>query len=273
MPVKKKKKKPTLAETSDKHLLYQESVQSTELELDFISNTFKDLRGREAFKMREDFCGTALASCDWVQLSKKHTALAVDLDSEVLEWGDLHNASQLTDSQRKRLELREANVLDTAGTGFDVVQAFNFSYWILQSRKDLLQYFKRVRKSLAEDGVLFLDAFGGHAAHQTSTEKRKLDGFKYEWEQASFNPVTNEMQCYIHFSFPDKSRMDKAFSYCWRLYGAQEVRDLLSDAGFSSSLTYLQCFDPETDEPTDDYEQTDECEDHACWLGYIVALK
>lgn len=265
--------KPTLAETADKHLLYQASVQSPEQELDFIHRTFKSLRGRRPFSMREDFCGTALASCEWVQRHRDNTAVGVDLDAEVLEWGELHNASRLKPSQRKRLSLREENVMRVSGEGFDVVQAFNFSYWILQSRQDLLRYFKGVHQSLAEDGVLFLDAFGGHAAHKTGLEKRKLEGFRYEWEQASYNPVTGEMQCHIHFAFPDRSRMDKAFSYRWRLYGAQEIRDILNEAGFPTTHMYLQCFDPETDEPTDDYECTDECEDHACWLGYIVALK
>lgn len=268
-----RKPKTTLAQTTDKHLLYQASVQSPEFELDFIDSTFKSLRNRRPVSMREDFCGTALASCDWVRRHRKNTAVGVDLDAEVLEWGDLNNAARLTPGQRKRLSLREENVMNTSDRDFDVVQAFNFSYWILQSRKELLRYFKGVRKSLAEDGVFFLDAFGGHAAHKTGIEKRKLDGFRYEWEQASYNPVTGEMQCYIHFAFPDRSRMDKAFSYKWRLYGAQEVRDILSDAGFSETQMYLQCFDEDTDEPIDEYERTDECEDHACWLGYIVALK
>ena len=100
-----------------------------------------------------------------------------------------------------------------------------------------------------------------------------VDGFVYEWEQATFNPVTNLMQCYIHFAFKDKSRLDRAYSYRWRLWGAAEIRDLLQEAGFATSLMYLQAFDPETDEPTDEYVCTDECEDHACWLGYIVALR
>ncbi len=265
--------KAKLAETTDKHLLYQASVQCPDFELDFIDTTFKSLRNRRAKSMREDFCGTAMASCDWVRRDPENSAIAVDLDVDVLEWGELNNAVRLTSEERRRLSLQQEDVISRRDRELDVVQAFNFSYWIFQSRRQLLQYFEGVYASLAEDGVMFLDAFGGHAAHQTGIEKRKLDGFSYEWEQAAYNPVTGEMQCYIHFAFPDKSRMDKAFSYRWRLYGAQEVRDILMDAGFSSTLMYLQCFDPDTDEPTDDYECTDECEDHACWLGYIVALK
>ena len=37
--------------------------------------------------------------------------------------------------------------------------------------------------------------------------------FTYIWEQATFNPIDSCMTCHIHFEFPDKSRLEKAFSY------------------------------------------------------------
>ena len=40
------KKEPTMAQLADRHALYQESVQNSEFELDFIDETFKDLTGR-----------------------------------------------------------------------------------------------------------------------------------------------------------------------------------------------------------------------------------
>ncbi len=269
-----KSKRQPIAETVDRHRLYQHAVQCPEFELDFMNTVFKARRKRAPRHMREDFCGTALASAQWVTRHRENTAVGVDLDADVLAWGEDNNVATLKPAQRKRVSLKRENVLST-GTEvqFDFVQALNFSYWILMERKQLLSYFKRVRKSLVDDGILFLDAFGGYAAHQSGTETRELDGFNYEWEQASFNPVTNLMQCYIHFGFKDKSRLDRAYSYRWRLWGAAEIRDLLSEAGFSASHMYLQAFDPETDEPLDDYICTDECEDHACWLGYIVALR
>lgn len=272
--VAKSKHKPAAAEAVDRHVLYQQSVQSPEFELDFMHKVFKSGRRRAPRSMREDFCGTALASALWVQRHRDNTAVGIDLDAEVLDWGREHNLATLKPAQRKRIELREQDVLNArAAERFDIIQALNFSYWILMEREQLLVYFKRVHKSLKRDGLLFLDAFGGYAAHQTGVEKREVDGFVYEWEQAQFNPVTNIMQCYIHFAFRDKSRIERAFSYQWRLWGAAEIRDVLRDAGFSESKMYLQAFDPDTDEPVDEYVCTDECEDYACWLGYIVAAR
>lgn len=55
--------------------------------------------------------------------------------------------------------------------------------------------------------------YGGSEAHQASVEKHKLDKFTYLWDQNKLYPLTQEVQCYIHFRFPDKSRLDKVFSY------------------------------------------------------------
>ena len=115
--------------------------------------------------------------------------------------------------------------------------------------------------------------FGGSECYQTQKEKRKLDGFKYIWEQAEFNAITNELKCHIHFHFPDKSKLKKAFSYTWRVWGARELREILIEAGFSDTIIYRQEFDEETDEALDEYIATDEAEDYACWLGYIVAKR
>lgn len=266
-----KTKQPTLAETADRHKLYQEAVQNPEFELDFIDATFKELTGRTASSMREDFCGTAISSVRWVQRRKSNTATGIDIDPEVLDWGKAHNVSQLTAEQKNRLTLINGDVLDTDTGRFDIVQAYNFSYWFFQERSTMVRYFKRVREALVDDGLLFLDVFGGSECYQTQKEKRKLDGFKYIWEQSSFNAITNELKCHIHFHFPDKSKMKNAFSYTWRVWGARELREVLLDAGFRETIVYRQEFDPDTDEALDEYIATDFAEDYACWLGYLVA--
>ncbi len=260
-----------MAELADRHQLYQEAVQNPEFELDFIDETFEELVGRKAASMREDFCGTALSSVDWVRRRDANTAIAVDIDPEVLAWGNDNNVSMLAPDQRERLTLIRADVLDVETEKVDVVQAYNFSYWFFQERATMLNYFRRVREALIEDGLLFLDVFGGSECYQTQKEKRKLDGFKYIWEQAEFNAITNELKCHIHFHFPDKSKLKKAFSYTWRVWGARELREILQEAGFSEAIVYRQKFDAKTDEALDEYIATDDAEDYACWLGYIVA--
>ncbi|MFK7890574.1 MAG: class I SAM-dependent methyltransferase [Granulosicoccus sp.] len=267
----RKKHKLTMAEEADRHLLYQASVQNPDFELDFIDVTFKEIRKRKPLSMREDFAGTAISSCQWVKRRDANTAVAVDLDPEVLDWSQKNNISALTAEQQQRIELIEGDVLSVGTDRVDVLQAYNFSYWFFQERATMLAYFKKTRESLADDGLLFLDVFGGSECYQTQKEKRKVDGFKYIWEQAEFNAVTNELTCHIHFHFPDKSRLRKAFSYTWRVWGARELREILADAGYSESIVYRQKFDPETDEALDEYIPTDDAEDYACWLGYIIA--
>ncbi|MCB1756030.1 MAG: class I SAM-dependent methyltransferase [Gammaproteobacteria bacterium] len=271
--MKKKSKKGSIAKRVDKHLLYQESVQNTDFELDFIRDTFRTLRGRKPRSMREDFSGTSLAAVNWVGRSHKNTSVAVDIDPDVLAWGRQHNVSTLNEEQQQRLQLIEGDVLDVYSHQVDFIQAFNFSYWCFQERRQMLDYFSRCRANLKEDGILFLDAYGGFEAYKTQKEYREVGDFTYIWEQAEFNAVTCEQKCHIHFKFKDGSKLKRAFSYVWRIWGAKELREVLSDAGFRKTTLYLQAFDEETDEPLDEYIPTDEAGDYACWLGYIVAEK
>ena len=191
----------------------------------------------------------------------------------MLDWGRKHNYEPLKSGQKKRVELIKDNVMTVKTPTVDVILAFNFSYWILQQRRQLLKYLRKARNTLNDDGIMFLDAFGGFEAYRTQVEKSKLEGFTYLWDQHAYNALTGEMQCYIHFRFPDKSRLDRAFSYTWRLWGASEIDDLLKEAGFSKVRWYVQKFDDKTDEPVDEFEETKVVADYACWIAYIVAEK
>lgn len=261
-----------MAALADRHELYQESVQDSEFELDFVQDTFKDLRGRKPVTLREDFCGTARTACVWTKRGSENRSWGVDFDKEVLDWGRKHNLNKLKGKQKARVELIQDDVLTVKTPQVDVCLAFNFSYWIFQQRKDLLTYFSGVNRALNKDGIMFLDAYGGSEAHTTQVEKHKLDGFTYLWDQNKYNAVTQEMFCHIHFRFPDKSRLDKAFSYNWRLWGGRELEDLLLEAGFSKVRFFIQQFD-DNDEALDEFEETREVLDHECWIAYIVAEK
>ncbi len=67
------------AKTSDKHELYELSVQDTEAECEFIDQVWKERRKRLARHVREDFCGTAATSIEWIKLRKDNTAIGVDI--------------------------------------------------------------------------------------------------------------------------------------------------------------------------------------------------
>ncbi|MEX1082649.1 MAG: class I SAM-dependent methyltransferase [Halofilum sp. (in: g-proteobacteria)] len=265
--------KPRMAELVDPHELYQQSVQGVEFELDFVHDTFQAIRGRKPEAIREDFCGTALSACEWVRRDSRNRAVGVDNDPDVLGWGYENNVAPLTQDQKGRIELLPEDVLTVDAGQFDVVQAFNFSYWLFQDRATLKRYFERLRETLVDDGIAFFDAFGGYEAHRCQREKTELDGFTYIWEQAAYNPLSGEMVCYIHFRFPDGSRINRAFSYCWRLWGAKELRELLAEAGFARTRMYVQAFDDETDEPIDRFDETEEIPDYASWIAYLVAEK
>ena len=266
-------RKKRLADQADRHYLYQESVQDTETERDFIADTWAELRDRPAELLREDFCGTANTACEWVRRDPLHISLGIDLDAEVLEWGRLNNLSQLDGEQRSRITIVEDDVLRCEPELADIVLAMNFSYYLFLTRRDMLEYFRNVHAGLIDDGILFLDAYGGYDAPREIVEERECEGFNYVWEQASFNPIDSRMDCHIHFEFPDKSRMDKAFSYHWRLWTLPEIRDLLAEAGFSEVTVYWEGTDEKENEGNGIYAPAETGDADPGWVCYIVAQR
>jgi len=262
----------TMAERADLHELYEAAVQNVEEECKFVSKTFAKIRGRQALSFREDFCGTASAACQWTRLGPEHTAIGIDIDPDVLQWGRQNRLSRLNDDQLTRIRLIEASVLDAESEPVDVVGAFNFSYWIFQTRPLMLEYFGKIRDALKDDGVFFLDAFGGYEAYEEMKEKTKYDDFTYVWEQARYSPVSGEMECHIHFKFPDKSRLKRAFSYTWRLWSLPEITELLTEAGFKNATVYWEGTDKHG-EGNGVFTPDTRGEADAGWIAYIVAEK
>ena len=261
-----------MAEKADIHELYELSVQDVEAEVDFMTEAYADLRGRDPVRFREDFCGTASACCEWVGRGDECVAVGVDFDRATLDWGREHRLSRLSDEQRSRVKLVEADVRSVAEQGFDIVGAFNFSYWTFRTRAEMVEYFSSVCDALADDGVFMLDAFGGSEACEEMKEKTKHDGFTYIWEQAEFHPVTAYMRTHIHFKFPDGSRLKKAFTYEWRMWTLPEIQELLLDAGFATATVYWEGEDEEG-EGNGIYEPEAEGHPDPGWIAYIVAEK
>lgn len=262
----------TMAEQADIQELYEESVQNVEHEVEFLQETFKTIRGRTAHLFREDFCGTASAACQWVRQGEDFQAIGVDIDPSVLDWGRENRLGRLTAAEQARVSLLESDVRTAATPKVDILAAFNFSYFIFQEREQMLQYLRTVHAALKDDGVLFLDLFGGPEAHEETKEKTKFDNFTYVWDQAKFHPVTHFMRCFIHFKFPDGSRIKKAFKYEWRLWSAPEIRDLLIDAGFHNPTVYWEGED-EDGEGNGVFTPDGKGEADLAWIAYIVAEK
>lgn len=248
---------PFTAATADRHELYQLSVQNVQAEIDFVDAEFKRLRGRHAVRLREDFCGTGNTSCEWVRRRRTNLAFGLDIDQPTIDWGLAHNLTTLAPAQRKRVTLLNRNVLHPGdAVGMDCVLAMNFSYWLFKTRAEMKGYFRSVRDSLAPDGVFFLDHYGGSETMTEMVEKREIETddkrtFTYEWDQASYNPITADMTCRIHFRFPDRTRLKDAFEYHWRLWTLAEIRELLTEAGFSKVTVYWEGDELDKDgEPT-----------------------
>ena len=266
------KRKPTMASQADRHDLYQRSVQDAAWEVGFLEGVFSDLCGRKPLSLREDFCGTALAACEWVRKNPRHTAVGVDLDSEVLAWGREHNLSKLGASAAQRIELIQEDVLKVRTAPVDLLVAFNFSYWIFKQRAELTRYFRQARESLAEGGLFMLDAYGGSDAYLEMRERDNHGRFTYIWDQADYDPVSGDTTCHIHFAFSDGSRLNQAFSYHWRLWTLPELRELLNEAGFSTVKVFLEGTDPDTGEGTGEFELVERGEADPAWIAYLAAL-
>jgi len=263
----------TQAAHADRYALYQDSVQDSEGEIDFIIETWEKLRRRPAIFLREDFCGTALTACEWVRRRSDHVAIGIDLDPEVLKWGTRHNLATLEPSQQERIELLCEDVRTTTPGAADIVLAMNFSYFLFRERSELREYFANVCRGLEDDGIFFLDAYGGYEAPMVLTEPRECEGFTYIWDQSSFNPIDSRMTCLIHFEFSDGSRMDSAFRYDWRLWTLPEISEVLKEAGFAEVDVYWEGTDEDSGEGNGIYEPALVGDADPGWVCYIVAQK
>ncbi|MEM9385875.1 MAG: class I SAM-dependent methyltransferase [Pseudomonadota bacterium] len=269
-PGKKARKKATLASQADRHVLYEKSVQSPEDEIDLIRQFYANHRKAKPRVLREDFCGTATLTCEWIKASPKHRGIGVDFDREVLDWGRENNVGKLTAKQAERIQLIEADVLAVETDPADILVAFNFSYWTFQTRERMLAYFRQALTSLSDDGLMLLDFYGGPDAFTECVEKTKHEGFTYVWEQANYDPLSGSVDCFIHFHFPDRSKMQPAFSYRWRLWTLPELRDVILEAGFSDITVYWEQADDEG-EGTGEYEAVERGEADPAWIVYVVA--
>ncbi|MEP6689223.1 MAG: class I SAM-dependent methyltransferase [Gemmatimonadales bacterium] len=200
MPRRTPRRKAALtARTADRHDLYQRSVQDADAEGRFLARTFERIAGRKAVSLREDFCGTALFSARWVA-TRNRTAVGLDLDREVLAWGKTHNLAPLGE-RASSVRLLRQDVRASCHGRFDVTAALNFSYYVFRTRDDLRGYFAGVRRSMATDGIFVLDAYGGYQSWRPQTERRKLVGFTYVWEQARVDPIDHSVVNHISFEF------------------------------------------------------------------------
>ncbi|MEM9410913.1 MAG: hypothetical protein AAGA30_07355 [Planctomycetota bacterium] len=269
------KSKRTLAEKADKYKCYQASVQSPDHEVEFFIRAYREHFDRQPLTLREDFCGTFAVCCEWVKTHAERTAIAVDLDDEPLEWGKANNLVLLNDEEQKRIRILQQDVRKRNRPQVDVLAAQNFSFWIFKTRSEVIEYFKVARANMAAQSIMVMDMMGGGQCYEEDhtdvrTIKKGKKGFKYYWKQDRFNPITADARFYIGFKFADGSRIKKAFEYNWRFWSIPEVREMLSEAGFSSSHVYWEM---EKEGQEAQWQMQEEAESDPSWICYIVAIK
>jgi len=270
---RKKRKDRLTRKTADKYDLYLRSVQEPSVEVAFFNRVFKKQFGRRPTILREDFCGTAAVCCEWIRSRKDRIAVGVDLDPEPLQWSREHLIPKLKEHQRQRLTLLQEDVRQASPDKADVLAAQNFSFFLFRTREALREYFAYARANLADEGLMVLDMMGGsEVLLEEHEDKTKKDGFTYVWEQERFDPITHFTRFHIHFRFPDGSKMNKAFSYEWRLWMMPEVIELLNEAGFSQVDVYWEGVD-EDGEGDGVFRVRRNAPADPAWIAYIVAVR
>jgi len=220
----------------DKHDLYELCVQSPK---DLVP-LLRAVHGHEPTVLGEDFSGTAALSHLWVERDDTQ-AIAVDFDEETLNKRGEH--------ERIAKHCCDVHAIDAA---CDVLFVGNFSIGYLHTRAELVEYLRHVKSRLNPGGVFICDTYGGESAYTLGGVHRAhpMPGGKlcrYTWEQHEGDPTTGMVTNLIHFRVERAGviefELEDAFVYEWRLWSITELRDAMSDAGFSQSLVYTKLAD------------------------------
>lgn len=260
----------------NKYALYEEAVQTPEAHALTFGLIYAELKGKKASVFREDFCGTFQISCEWIRAKETNRALALDLDSEPLNYGKKNNLTKLNSDEKKRLKVSRKNVISVTAPKADIVGACNFSFYILKEREVLLKYFKAVLRSLNKNGIMILEMGGGPGfihkiKERRSVNEKRTGKFTYIWDQKSFDPITHDAKYGIHFKFPDGSIMQDAFTYDWRLWTIPEIRDVALEAGFKDFHVYWET--SYKGEGTGQYARMKHGDNAFSWVAYVAAEK
>jgi hypothetical protein len=268
----RKKTKTKVLGPFDKYDFYMRSVQSPEADVDFFAETYREIRRKKAHVLREDFCGTYAITCEWIKKDPKNFGIGVDLDPEPIQYGNEHHLPQLSEKEKKRIEIIEGNVLSTETRGSDITVAVNFSYYLFKSRLLLRNYFKKAYAGLNEDGILMVDSFGGPLCQEPNEEEKIFKDFSYFWDQDKYDPINNEALFYIHFKRKGEKKREKVFTYDWRMWTIPEIRSLMIEAGFKDTLVYWEGSD-KNGEGNGEYTRVETAEDCGAWVAYVVGIK
>ena len=259
----------------DKYFLYTNSVQGAEHDAELLWKMTRKIWSGPIPKdpiLREDFCATAALCYEWVKLGKTHYAFGVDLDAKALSWGVAHHASELSPSQASRVQMIHGDVLHNHKINPHVICALNFSYFFIKDRALLKTYFTKCRQSLAKNGLLILDAFGGPEYLQAHIDRRRNadESFTYWWEVEMFDAITHQIKCHLHFQRDGELKRERVFSYDWRLWSLPEITDVLHESGFNHVEYWAEGLN-KNGRGNGIFKPIKSEKDCATWITYLVA--
>ncbi len=256
----------------DKYSYYRRSVQAPDTDVEFLRDTYKEIRGVLPTTLREDFCGTFSICCEWAKLGPRYRAHGIDLDYEPIQYGMTHYLPQLSTSQKERVQIHQENVLNPGLPRADVIAAMNFSHFIFKERAMMKSYFHNCYATLNPGGILVCDAFGGSRCGEANEEETKHRGFTYYWDQESFDPVSNYATFHIHFKPDGQKKIEKVFTYDWRMWTLPELREMMMETGFRKTHVY---WEGTTKSGAGDgvFRPTEKGEECEAWIAYVVGEK
>lgn len=221
----------------DRFELYERCVQNPA----DLASLLRALHAHEPRVLGEDFCGTAALSAAWIAAAADRAAIAVDHDPEPLARAPRH----------ERLRLVTGDVVEATDPGrdrADLIYAGNFSIGEWHERPALLRYLRHARARVERGGLFVCDLYGGESAYQTGeiegTYPWDDDGrtVRYTWEQREADPLTGRVVNALHFAIEREGAVETtlrdAFVYRWRLWSVPELRDAMTEAGFSNTAVF-----------------------------------
>jgi hypothetical protein len=268
----KRSENSRLHQPFDKYSYYRKAVQAPETDVEFLRDTYKEIRGKVPATLREDFCGTFSICCEWVKLGPKYRAHGVDLDDEPIRYGMENYFPRLSSSQQDRLHIHQQNVLNPGLPKADVICAMNFSHYVFKDRAMMKSYFHNCHSTLNQGGILIADCFGGSHCQEANEEETEHKDFSYFWDQVSFDPVSNHAVFHIHFKPKGQKKIEKVFSYDWRMWSIPELREMMMESGFKKTHVYWEGT-TRSGEGDGVFKSTETGEECQAWIAYVVGEK
>ena len=266
-----------MAKPFDLYRYYENSVQTPTEHIDIFSRMFREIRGKDAMTLKEDFCGTFLISCEWAKSHPERTAIGIDLDPDPIQYGKRNGFKELNAKQKKRVTIMQKNVMDILPKKSQVIGAGNFSFFIFKTRAELKKYFVAALKNLSKDGIFVLEMAGGPGFIKSGREQRtyKLKGigkYTYYWDQKSYDPVTAYGMYAIHFREPNGNMRKDCFTYDWRVWTIPELKEIMLECGFSDVAAYWESVGPDG-KGSGEYVRTETADNAYSWIAFVVGIK